>query len=846
MESMEKNSGAEGARAPHHLPFRTILNGKYMVQRVLGEGGFGITYEGWDLNLELKVAIKEYYPSGFVTRGNTEVIAYTGGGEEYYEKGKQKFLSEAKTLARFYFLPGIVGVKDFFLENNTAYIVMEFLDGVTLKTYTEQAGGRLPSQQVLDFMRPVMHSLAEVHKSGLIHRDISPENIMITKEGQVKLLDFGAARDISPEGEKSLSVLLKPGYAPEEQYRTHGEQGPWTDVYALCATIYRCVTGESPEEPLERARHDELKPPSMMGAQLTPQQDMAIVRGLSLYAENRFQNVEELEAALYGGSFTGEPPVPEPQTNINRTLPENPAANPYAMPEGNIQAAPVMQKEGKKRGKKVIIGLIALICILAGGIIWVLSTGKRGGTAMGSSNGNIHNNGFVASGKSGDVYACRLGGYLAVENSIGNWEVIEGENGGYVNVWKNWIYYLDEDYRVVKRPLSDPEKSPQTVGGREVGGFLISGGTIYYFDDDGAIHRMNLDGSKDEVINSGENIGLNIENGWVYFLRNEGSSGILYKMKTDGTKLQKVGTDESEMFIVQDGWVYYTNMSKDNELYRMRVDGSQNQSLGIGEADMFNICGDWIYYQGVDHDRALCRVKKDGSGEKVLDSKVPELLFSSGDTVYYIVQEDSDASYSLYSMPVNGSKSELVLTQNGKTSLAEKTPQRETEEEPSIPQNEGDGGELMYQGEPFDYQDTVIDRINQDEMQNLEVGTEAGLTYVDYRVEGCDLADGLNSDGSQTLKVYISFICDRDMEILNYDFMIIAMKENADGDDEDLKLCVASSMNDNEFPVKAEGEGVYSAVFEYKVPYGYEYILMYTNIIDDKTNGSLYLTYLYE
>ncbi len=829
MESMEKNSGAEGARAPHHLPFRTILNGKYMVQRVLGEGGFGITYEGWDLNLELKVAIKEYYPSGFVTRGNTEVIAYTGSGEEYYEKGKQKFLSEAKTLARFYFLPGIVGVKDFFLENNTAYIVMEFLDGVTLKTYTEQAGGRLPSQQVLDFMRPVMHSLAEVHKSGLIHRDISPENIMITKEGQVKLLDFGAARDISPEGEKSLSVLLKPGYAPEEQYRTHGEQGPWTDVYALCATIYRCVTGESPEEPLERARHDELKPPSMMGAQLTPQQDMAIVRGLSLYAENRFQNVEELEAALYGGGFTGEPP----------------AANPYAAPRGNIQAAPIPQKEGKKKGKKAVIGLIALICVLAGGIIWILSMGKRGGAAMGSSNGNIHNNGSVASGKTGDVYACRLGGYLAVENSIGNWKVIEAENSGYVNVWKNWIYYLDENYRIVKRPLANPEESPQTVGGKKAGGFLISGGILYYFDGDGAIHRMNLDGGKDEIINSGENLGLNIENGWIYFLRNEDGAGILYKMKTDGTKLQKVGKDESEMFIVQDGWVYYTNMSRDNELYRMRVDGSQNQSLGVGEADMFNICGDWIYYQGVEYDGALCRVRKDGSGEEKLKSAVPELLFSSGDTVYYIVQEDSDASYSLYSIPVNGSKSELVLTQSGKTSLSQETPQGKAEEQPSIPEDEGTDSELMYQGEPFDYQDTVLDRINQDEMQSLEVGTEAGLTYVDYRVEGWDISEALNSDGSQTLKVYISFICEQEMTILNYDFMVIAMKENADDDVEDLKLCVASTVNGNEFPMKAEGGGAYTAEFEYKVPYGYENILMYTNIINGKTNGSLYLTYLY-
>ncbi len=402
MASMEKESRDKGGWPPHQLPCRTILNGKYMVQRVLGEGGFGITYEGWDLNLELKVAIKEYFPSGFVTRGNTDVIAHTGSSGEYYEKGKQKFLSEAKILARFYFLPGIVGVKDFFLENNTAYIVMEFLDGMTLKEYTEQAGGRLEAGQVLELMRPVMDSLAQVHRSGLIHRDISPENIMLTKEGQVKLLDFGAARDISPEGERSLSVLLKPGYAPEEQYRTHGEQGPWTDVYALCATMYRCMTGESPQEPLERARHDGLRPPSMLGAGLTPRQDMAVMKGLSLYSENRYRSIEELEAALYGTGEENRQKAAEPAAGQSGSFAPGyrgegrQAGGAYGgthgpqasdgngtMPAGALYGGRPADGRGgaetlpEKRGgsKKLLLLLLLLICALAGGGIWLL--GRR-------------------------------------------------------------------------------------------------------------------------------------------------------------------------------------------------------------------------------------------------------------------------------------------------------------------------------------------------------------------------------------------------------------------------------------------------------------------------------------
>ena len=153
-EAMEKNSGVQSGQAPHHLPPDTILNGKYMIKRVIGEGGFGITYEGAELNLGLKVAIKEYYPSGVVTRGNSQVIAHVGSGAEFYERGKKKFLDEARILAKFQFLPGIVGVRDFFMENNTAYIVMEYLDGMTLRRYVDQAGGRLPVNRVLELMRP--------------------------------------------------------------------------------------------------------------------------------------------------------------------------------------------------------------------------------------------------------------------------------------------------------------------------------------------------------------------------------------------------------------------------------------------------------------------------------------------------------------------------------------------------------------------------------------------------------------------------------------------------------------------------------------------------------------------
>ncbi len=292
----------ENPAPSHQLPYRTILNGKYMVGKAIGEGGFGITYIGLDLNLGMKIAIKEFYPEGFVGRtaetSNT-VRSYQGEATEYFNKGKDKFLEEARSLGKFVNLPGIVSVKDFFVQNNTVYIVMEYLDGKSVKSYARENGGKIEADKLLEFMKPVIESLTEVHKSGLIHRDISPDNIMICKNGQMKLIDFGAARETSPNGEKTMSVMLKKGYSPEEQYRTYGEQGTWTDVYALCATIYAMLTGVKPDEPLDRMDKETLKRPSEYGIKLSKRQEDVLMKGLAIKAQDRVQTMDELYRGLY-------------------------------------------------------------------------------------------------------------------------------------------------------------------------------------------------------------------------------------------------------------------------------------------------------------------------------------------------------------------------------------------------------------------------------------------------------------------------------------------------------------------------------------------------------------------
>ena len=285
---------------PHHLVPGTLVKQRYKIGHVLGEGGFGITYIGIDTVLNLKVAIKEFYMSGYVNRNHDaspNVFATLGTHRDTFEKNREKFLNEARVLAQFYGEAGIVGVRDFCEENGTAYIIMDFLNGVDLKTYLEQKG-RLAPEEAVKLLMPVMTSLQHVHAEGIIHRDISPDNIMVMEDGSTKLLDFGAAREISQTDIKSLSVILKPGYAPEEQYRSKGRQGPWTDVYALAATLYKCIVGATPDDAMERMYRDRLPSPAAADAACPIAISNVIIKGLAVRQADRYQDVASFLADL--------------------------------------------------------------------------------------------------------------------------------------------------------------------------------------------------------------------------------------------------------------------------------------------------------------------------------------------------------------------------------------------------------------------------------------------------------------------------------------------------------------------------------------------------------------------
>ncbi|MGN0154152.1 MAG: protein kinase [Lachnospiraceae bacterium] len=284
----------------HILPEGTRLPNNYTVNKILGEGGFGITYSGTLTITGEKVAIKEYFPNGLAHRdykpdGSYSVVPFYGM-EDAFEKGRRHFLNEASILKEFQNLNSIVSVKDVIESNGTAYLVMEYIDGITLKQYVKE-NGALSFQELLPLITPVIQSLIQVHKHGLIHRDISPENLMIGIDNQLHLIDFGAASIENHHDSKSVTIMLKSGYAPPEQYLDDGKQGAWTDIYALCATMYMALTGFAPTDSIRRIQQDEL--PSLAAhADISSWQAASIEKGMSLTAADRFQNMESLYQAL--------------------------------------------------------------------------------------------------------------------------------------------------------------------------------------------------------------------------------------------------------------------------------------------------------------------------------------------------------------------------------------------------------------------------------------------------------------------------------------------------------------------------------------------------------------------
>lgn len=373
---MEKNS--------YSLQRNTGLIGRYVIQKVLGQGGFGITYLGIDKLYGNKVAIKEYYPQKIAMRKAQyeDVVTVTSIEEKNnYNKGKKRFLDEAQVMARFNKNEGIVKILDFFEANNTAYIVMEYLEGITLKQYLGKYGV-IQFRNLIEMMLPLLEALIEIHSQGLIHRDISPDNIMVQHNSKLKLMDFGAARDYTESGNKSLTVILKPGYAPPEQYQTHGVQGPWTDIYALCATIYKCLTGITPPDAIARVMDDKFKEPDQLDGKLSPDIKKILWKGMNIFPEERYQDIVEFGEDVCDALFIPEENKKldlDNEKNIDEDLDSPDKDNESVLKddkiEGAVKKTSIPKKEKRKSPVKKV--LVIIVCLLLAGGIKYYSTGNE-------------------------------------------------------------------------------------------------------------------------------------------------------------------------------------------------------------------------------------------------------------------------------------------------------------------------------------------------------------------------------------------------------------------------------------------------------------------------------------
>ena len=366
---------------PLALAEGTILAGQYIIKKVLGQGGFGITYMATDHKSGKAVAVKEFFPDTLAYREKTAVISYPGERSDSYEYGKTGFLEEAKTLAEFIGNDNIVKIHSYFEENGTAYFVMDYIEGVSFDEYLKQKGGKISVDEAERILIPIMDALQLVHSKGIVHRDVTPDNIYICNDGTIKLLDFGAARYSLGDKSRSLDVILKHGFAPKEQYTKRGKQGPFTDVYSLAATFYFSITGKRPPDSIERLDEDDLIPPSTLGVQITQYQENALLQALEVQASDRFQTMADFKRVLLNenqheaaAASAVSAPVVFSQPEPAKPVEPKPAPIEYKKP---VEPAPTVAKQDNGSKKKIVIGAVAAAVVAVVGLaVFLMFSGK--------------------------------------------------------------------------------------------------------------------------------------------------------------------------------------------------------------------------------------------------------------------------------------------------------------------------------------------------------------------------------------------------------------------------------------------------------------------------------------
>ncbi|MCH5266091.1 MAG: serine/threonine protein kinase [Lachnospiraceae bacterium] len=609
---------------PLALPHGSVLNGKYITGRVLGQGGFGVTYVACDWNTKERVAIKEYLPDTMATRIEaTTVSAYSGERGESFQYGKDCFLDEAETLAEFIGNPNIVRIDSYFEENGTAYFVMEYVEGTSLQEYIKEQGGKIGWQEAEKYLFPVMDALGAVHAKGIIHRDVTPDNILITKDGTVKLLDFGAARYSLGDRSRSLDVVLKHGFAPKEQYTRHGRQGPYTDVYTVAASFYYAVTGRKPPDSIDRMDEDDLVPLGTLGIDIPQEVEDAIYHGMGVQPQDRYQTMEEFKQALLGQSpvqavnpqttppYTGQG-TPSAQMEPQSTLAGQPDTNAGEVPEQKKWMKPLVI--GGAAAAAVVVLVITFFIGMS-----VKSSGDKEETTASSNVTSDMDSTDSESASSGET-SQPTESAPPVEDSL-PYELIGNTSDnlkaeGKIAFKKDYVCVTTSDYNLM-------------------GGFVTTG-------DEGDFKELDK--------YSGNHINLDYESGIIYYLN---SSGNAYQIKFDGTDKKEIeelsGIKSESLYVTKDRFYYLIKLSSDPsdnlmDLCYVERTGSSGTGTKVGsisDDDLVAFTGAYLYYVSASSGD-LMRVGADGEST-VMDWGLGKIniLATDGEKLYGVCNYSS-------------------------------------------------------------------------------------------------------------------------------------------------------------------------------------------------------------
>ncbi|MCM1506047.1 MAG: protein kinase [Ruminococcus flavefaciens] len=600
---------------PLALSEGTVLAGMYVINKVLGQGGFGITYMAENHKTGEKVAVKEFFPDTLVRREASCVISYQGEREENFNYGKESFLQEAQTLAQFLGNENIVRIHSYFEENGTAYFVMDYIEGISFDEYLKQKGGKISVAEAEKILIPIMDALEAVHAKGIVHRDVTPDNIYICNDGVVKLLDFGAARYSLGDKSKSLDIILKHGFAPKEQYTRHGRQGPYTDVYSLAATFYFAITGRRPPDSIDRLEEDDLIPPSSLGIDITEYQQEALYKALEVQPYNRFQTMGVFKAVLLNENSANAPVLTE---STNTSANQNTT---YNTENKNAPYKNILEKLKNFSSKKTAVISAIIVCVGIAGIVGVASSvnkedvskikdtstaevfiEKSDETKPAVTTENVPETTKAETTKAVTTKAVTTKAVTTTATtakkqpatttvpatSSKNQEVLGNSNGNLLNGGQicygdGVLYYIDDDWHSIYEGSTRIFCNENET----LSNLCYIDNTLYYLNSGRAcyIDPNTSDAYYLGVLEDYDNITKMYITEDYYFIYVSESlgDGTLYRLNKSGKAIDYLPVDYNYNFTISDGYIYYTALSTDNYpgVFKLSVNDLTETAYGI-------------------------------------------------------------------------------------------------------------------------------------------------------------------------------------------------------------------------------------------------------------------------